>query len=409
MRRPTGANLGPPTISIESAFMPLARYLAWLTDDALPVWLAGGFDPARHLFYEKLQLDGRPDVAAVLRCRTQARQIYVHAHGAELGFIPRASSLQTAIRAADRLHDLAWAPDGRPGWVHLLHADGKVADGRRDLYDQAFMLLAFTWLAKASGLARFADWVEETLDYIDEHLIADHHGWLESDRRDVPRRQNPHMHLLEASLALHETTGELRHLTRADAIIGLFDRFFFDPQAQVLREYFGSAWECGEVYGSHRLDPGHHLEWCWLLRRHAGFRDIDSDAICEALLASGQRLAFGGTTDHQATRDRFGGFLPDETDEAGRPLATTRRLWPQTEYLRCLIREGVSLGDPVLIDRAHDLADRLLSTYLTGTPRGTWRDRFDLDGRANADHIPASTLYHLFAAGVEIHHLQQRL
>jgi mannose/cellobiose epimerase-like protein (N-acyl-D-glucosamine 2-epimerase family) len=389
--------------------MPLATYLSWLTNDALPVWLASGFDPKHDLFYEKLHLDGRPDAAAVLRSRTQARQIHVYARAAELGFVPRDPSLQTAIRAADRLHAVAWAPDGRPGWVHLLKADGSIVDARRDLYDQAFLLFALTWLAKVSGLARFTDWVEETLDYIDAHLTADHHGWLESDRRELPRRQNPHMHLLEASLALYETTGNLRHLTRADALVGLFERFFFDSQAQVLREFFGPAWERDAVYGSQRLEPGHHLEWCWLLRRHGGFRDIDSDAICEALFNSGLRFGLCQQSDGLAIDNRVSDFLLDETDDDGSSPTGSRRLWPQTEYLRCLIEQGVSLGDPVLISRAHDLADRLLETYLTATPRGTWRDRFDAEGKANADHIPASTLYHLFTAGVEIHHLQQRL
>jgi len=379
--------------------MPLTNYLTWVRDDALPVWLDVGFNRDLGLFWEKLHLDSRPDTSADLRSRTQVRQIYVYAHAAELGLMPRDASLAVAIHAADRFHALAWAPDGKPGWVHRLRANGAIADDRRDLYDHAFIVQGLTWLAKVTGEARFARWVDETLDFIDRDLTSAQGGWLESDRQELPRRQNPHMHLFEASLALFATTGELRHLTRADAIASLFHRHFFDHKAKLLREYFGPAWECDGAYGSHRVEGGHHMEWCWLLRRYSRCRDIDVDDICEALFGSGRDLSL----------DLASGFLIDEVDDLGRTLIAKRRLWPQTEYLKALIEQGISFGDPTLINTAHDLADRLLATYLGDTPRGTWRDQFDLDGRLTTDHIPASTLYHLFTAAVEILRLEQSL
>lgn len=379
--------------------MPLDRFLAWMRDDALPVWLQAGFDAGRDLFYEKLHLDGRPDVAAVIRTRTQVRQIYTYSHAALLGFMPVDISLTTATRTAERLRQLAWAPDGKLGWVHRLKPDGSVADDRRDLYDHAFMLLGFTWLAKATGEARYRGWVEETLDYIDRHLTSFDEGWMESDRNELPRRQNPHMHLLEASLALYETTGELRHLTRADAIVTLFHRHFFDAEAGVLREFFGPAWGLEARYQPHRLEAGHHMEWAWLLRRHSHHRDYDADEICERLFLSGRRIGL----------DVASGFLVDESEESGRPLVARRRLWPQTEYLRILVEQASTLCDPDLMAMAHDLADRLMATYLAGTPRGTWRDQFDLAGRLSTDHIPASTLYHLFTAAVVADQFLQRL
>jgi mannose-6-phosphate isomerase len=379
--------------------MPLADFLTWMRDDALPVWLAQGVNNDLGLFWEKLHLDGRPDTRSVLRSRTQARQIYVYARSAELGLIEPETSLVTASRTADRFHQLAWAPDGRPGWVHRLKADGTVADPRRDLYDHAFVLLGLTWLAKATGEERFATWVDETLDYIDRHLTSAQGGWLESDLNELPRRQNPHMHLFEASLALFETTGDLRHLTRADAIVSLFHRHFFDRKAKLLREFFGAAWESDPDLGWHRIESGHHMEWCWLLRRYSRCRDVDVDDICETLFSSARDLGL----------DLASGFLIDETDDLGRKLVAQRRLWPQTEYLKALIEQGTSFGDPGLINSAHDLADRLLATYLSETPRGTWRDQFDLDGKLTADHIPASTLYHLLTAAAEILRLQQSL
>ncbi|MBN9011423.1 MAG: AGE family epimerase/isomerase, partial [Rhizobiales bacterium] len=81
-----------------------------------------------------------------------------------------------------------------------------------------------------------------TLATIDHTLAAPNGGWAESDRHELPRRQNPHMHLFEASLALYEITGEPAHLARASSIFDLFRQRFFDPRHRVIREYFGLDW-----------------------------------------------------------------------------------------------------------------------------------------------------------------------
>ena len=61
----------------------------------------------------------------------------------------------------------------------------------------------------------------------------------------LPRRQNPHMHLLEALLALHVATGEKNWLRRAGALVDLFKRRFVDPQTGALIEFFGEDWSAG--------------------------------------------------------------------------------------------------------------------------------------------------------------------
>src|SRR3546814_5449526 len=87
----------------------------------------------------------------------------------------------------------------------------------------------------------------------------------------LPRRQNPHMHLLEAFLALYEASGEAHWLARAQSIHDLFRRHFLQ-QGQLV-EFFDADWR--EVPqdgrdGARRLrEPGHFFEWAWLLHRLA--------------------------------------------------------------------------------------------------------------------------------------------
>ena len=373
---------------------PLSDYVDWLRDDALPFWLNRGADE-RGLLYETLALDGTPNLGADLRLRTAMRQVYVFTHAAQLGLADRDRALTLARELAEHIHTMAWAPDGKPGWIARFSRDGQILDDRRDLYDTAFVLHALGHLRQATGDVRYSGWIDETMAVVDR-LEDRNGGWAESDRRELPRRQNPHMHLFESYLALFETTREPRFLARAGEIFGLFRTHFFDARNGTLTEYFGPAWERDAAHGSHRLEPGHMAEWTWLLRRYQRACGHPVDDLCAALFGNVERLGLDAS-----------GFLVDEVDEAGHPSLPSRRLWPQTEYLKALVVQGAATGDSSLFERAGDLIDRLLASYLTGIPNGCWRDRFTLDGEPENSTIPASTLYHLFAPAVEILRLEQ--
>ena len=375
--------------------MGVKRYLAWLREAALPFWLDGAADEAG-MFHETLTAAGAPE-RGILRLRTGMRQVYVFAHAAQLGFVERERGVALAVRMVQRLRAVAWARDGRPGWAARFGRDGTIVDGRHDLYDQAFALLALGHLAEVTGTRRYADWIDETVAVVDA-LQAPHGGWFQSDLIDLPRSQNPHMHLFEASVALFETTGAVSHLARAGEIFGLLRERFIDPETGLLTEFFGSAWERGAGFQSERLDPGHMMEWTWLLRRYQRATGVSVDRLCESFF--GHAVCLGLVSP---------GFLVDEVDAQGRPLVDSRRLWPQTEYLKALVvQAGVAgLGAPraALLAEADGLADRLLASYLdTGVP-GLWCDRFSLDGTPVAAGVPASTLYHLLASAAEILHL----
>ena len=375
----------------------LQVYIDWLRDKALPFWTTHACD-ADGLFWEVLDLEGKPRPEAELRIRTGMRQVYVFAHAALLGLTPHEAGVALAVRLIDKLRAVAWAPDGRRGWVSRFERSGKVTDSRHDLYDHAFVLHALAYIHKATGDARYLAWIDETLDVIDEGLAGLHGGWAESTEGDLPRRQNPHMHFFEACLALYETTGEARHLARAGELFGLFRSHFLDHESGILREYFGPAWEVGPAYRSERLEPGHMAEWVWLLRRFQRSSRRRVDEICVSLLT--QALAIGR---HES------GFLVDEADADGRVLSDSRRLWTQVEYLKALVVQASATGEAAFVSQAEALLDRLMAAYLTGVPDGCWRDQFTLDGTLKTANIPASTLYHLLVPAVEIVILQERL
>jgi mannose-6-phosphate isomerase len=362
--------------------MSTSRFTRLYLDELLPLWLDRAFDREAGQFMEGLEIGGGPQLSGIVRTRTAARQIYTFAHTAHLGLAP-AGGLAAAEAAFDHLDAVAWAADGRPGYARAFdRRTREVTDPPVDLYDQACALLALAWLAKATGNDRYRRRADDLLAAIEDRLAAPAGGFAEDDRGTLPRRQNPHMHLFEACLALWETAGPT-YADRARALFELFRSRFLD-ETLTLREFFGPEWQLDDAYGSDRLDPGHMAEWTWLVHRYDGLSG-ESHADVKMLLLD-RALAVGrapGTP-----------FLADEVTMAGK-MKDARRLWLQAELLKAYLVTGRRRD-------AGALAAAIADDYLTPSDDGPWRDCFDLAGRFNAPSVPGSSIYHLWTAVAEI-------
>lgn len=212
-----------------------ATYRDWAVSAALPFWAADGWNAATGLFHERMLISGEPDQGCPLRTRVQARQIYVYAHAAMLGWWHDRNAL--ALSVFDRLCETAAQP-GRPGFCHLMTSEAVPLDERRDTYDHAFLVLAFSWLWRATGEARVKTQLERLLAEIDT-LFAMPDGSVREDGQDtLPRRQNPHMHLFEAMLACHATDAMPDGLARADRLLSVIRAHFFDESKGLIGEFF---------------------------------------------------------------------------------------------------------------------------------------------------------------------------
>lgn len=364
------------------------RFRAWMRDAALPVWAERGWDAARGGFFERFDLAGQPDRDAVRRVRSQARQVYVFAHGEQLGWYPGGAEI--AQRGLDWLEGKAWAPDGKPGWVMKLNADGSVADPTRDLYEQAFALLALAWVYRATGETRALDLARRTLEFIDAEMAHSQGGWLESvPDRAPPRRQNPHMHMFEASLALFDATEDQSHLERAGSILSLMRKYWI-AESGALLELFEADWTRFGGRGGRRTEPGHQYEWVWLLDHYRERTGEDVSAEIAGLYAFAR--AYG--------RNPKTGLIMSAVGDDGAPLDTSARTWQQTEHLKASLIQGAA-GRSGAWDAAGDALHRLFARFLAPAPAGCWIDAYDGQGKPDVTGITASTLYHLFVAAVE--------
>jgi mannose/cellobiose epimerase-like protein (N-acyl-D-glucosamine 2-epimerase family) len=353
----------------------------WLFDVAFPLWAGRGFDSQTGLFQEKLDASLHPSPGP-RRVRVQARQTYVFALAGRLGWTgPWRERVEAGFAT---LNGPARGDAGAVG--HLLDARGRLMDARRDLYDQAFALFACAHAASVVPLAQKR--AQEIADFIDKNWKSPCGGYLEGEvEPPLPRRQNPHMHLLEAALAMHAATAAPRWRSLGEQMMHLFAAHFYDPAAGVLREFFDAELKPAPGDAGDILEPGHHFEWCWLLARWADSSGADTGAAAERLYAFARTH---GIAAH--------GAAMDEIVVNGGARMSTARLWPQTEWLKAALVRYEQGGDADDIAIAHDV----LTRYLDQPAPGLWRDRMREDGAFIDEPAPASSFYHIVLALAEL-------
>jgi mannose/cellobiose epimerase-like protein (N-acyl-D-glucosamine 2-epimerase family) len=364
---------------------PSSKLAGWVCEEALPFWQSQGRDDVFGGVHERLHWDGSPDLASAKRVRVQARQIYCYAHATDLGWF---DGIGFAGNILDWLLVKARIGGNASGFAHLLKADGSISNTLRDTYDHAFMLLALAWYTKASGDAQARALIGATLAFLDEELLCRDGSYREGQPPSLPRRQNPHMHLFEAMLALHETLAYPGALERAGKLRSMFMNRFLRP-VPVLIEFFDDDWAPAPGKAGRIVEPGHQAEWCWLLRRYERAAGLPPDALPSALIDAAE-----------ATADPATGFLIDEAFSDGTPSRRSRRLWPQTEWAKAWLSEQ-RIGRKGAQAKATHALDQLTTHYLGRPLPGGWIDQMDENGRPMVEGIPASTLYHVFAAAVE--------
>lgn len=366
------------------------RVRAWTFEQALPFWAEHGIDREYGGFLEELSFDGAPTAVDLKRVRVICRQLYVFSHAALLGWSEGAA---LSDRAYEYLIAKARLPDG--GWARLLNRKGQIKDPTPDLYDVAFVLFGLAWRYRLTGDAEARQLAHDTLDFVQQQMRGPHGGFWQWLPPTGPRLQNPHMHLIEASLALFDATAEARFLDQAREIVALFNSVLFD--GRTLGERFTDDWRRIEGDEGRTLEPGHHFEWAWILAQYQKRTGENESAPARALTDFGERGVDANT--HMAV---------DAIRDDGLLLKGTSRSWPNTERIKAHLAlfelTGADPSGPV-----NETLDVLFTKYLAVEPRGLWMDQFDGDGRGIAKAVPASILYHLFLCFSEVLRLEPQL
>jgi len=359
-----------------------------LLAELVPLWHEQGVDRQQGGFHDVLDENGKPLLRKGKRLLVQARQIYVFSHAFLLG--KQSWALEDAKMGFNYLREKYW-DQKHGGWFANVASTGEPLDSRKDTYDHAFVLFAMAYYHRASGDPDALKTAADTLDLMENHL-ADSvgGGFMEGAERDWtplagPRRQNPHMHLLEAFLAVYEASKESRYLQHARKIKELFRTRFFDPAHECLGEYFDGEWkpqpgEMGDI-----VEPGHHFEWVWLLHQYAKLaNEKDVLNFADKLFAFAVRWGLD-------TKDP-GAF--DQVNRSGKVLKDGKRVWPQTECIKACAARHEDQRDPEALTRMQAILNFCFSKYVNPTHHG-WREHFKGDGSLSTPEMPATSVYHI--------------
>ncbi len=357
-----------------------ARTILWQQFD---MWAGKAWDNEHGGFHECLDASGEPVAGMERRTRVAARQVYSFASAIELGWERRDVAADLVSKGLDFLLGPVRNPSG--GWAHKSGADGKISDSSEDLYDHAFIILAGATAYRILREPRGLDIALAALEHIETNW-ADrvNGGYREGEPAAAERRANPHMHLLEAFLALHAATGDTSHLELARNIVVLFETKFFDPRHDILREFFTSDWQPADGERGLLFEPGHHYEWATLLSQFERLSGRDLGSWRRRLIAKAD-------SDGGSSVKPFGlnGVLA-----TGKTVDAKMRLWPQLEMLRAHTLHP-DMTDP---DAVVALFEAIKSRYLDPAGPGLLVDEMGADGHPLDKPVPASMLYHMVTA-----------
>lgn len=353
-------------------------YRNWLLNDVMPLWSGAAINSETGLPYESLSYDGEP-IDETLRTRVISRQIFTFAFASnQFAWDPtRAKTLISSL--CDIYIDVA---QSNPGSVSRLTRDGSIVDDRWDTYDQAFHILAMAWACRTTNEERYASLGQIALAELDKLLRHPINGFKEDSISSLPRRANPHMHLLEASLAWLPTPFRAMFSPLSEETTSLFHNHFC--RSGLLFERFDDTLSIvKDPHSRVAVEPGHLYEWATLIKM-AGSEGVKPELACKVA----PMVAFADIYCQNANT----GLVYDTSSASGKEMSKTHRLWPQTEK----VRHHLLYGTPSQQTDALHTLETIRSLYLNpGAVKGLWRDKLSDDLNDIGDRSPASTLYHL--------------
>ncbi len=350
-------------------------------DTALKIWSEKGVDTS---YIEALDFKGAPLSNIPRRGRVQARQLLVFSMAHCKGFdsldnkyLTQAETLYTHILNEYTING-----------VLIFMRSSKQKDTHLFAYEQAFMLMALSWLYKATKKDIYKKHAYQLWSWLDKNLFNKSYDGFDiaipQDQND-PRQQNPHMHLFEACIICYYNFCDDIWKERTNWLFSLFKTYFWKDVYGSLVEFFTPDWKLHPFKGKY-IDPGHHFEWCWLLNI---YQALTTEKISNWQTKLFERGIAIGLNEN--------GFGKDEVFINGVDYRSSSRLWVQCELLKAYIAIYSLTKNDIYKDRATQLTQSLFKYYLIPS-KGIWFDQLSKEGENISGNSPASTFYHLFIA-----------
>lgn len=356
----------------------------------IPNWFEWFNDTENGGFYERLDKNKQP-LDHPKRLLSQCRQIIVYAQYLRNNNI-------TSGKIWDKLHTafdyvIQFHHNKTTGGFHFsIDKQNNISDTHYDLYAHAFVILMCREYFETTKNQEALDVGKSTLSFIHQHFRAPigYHEALDENLTPIERqrRQNPHMHLLEACICMRETTQDSAYAETATEMIDLFFNHFLDPKTKTITEFFDNNLHPCPQEG-HKIEAGHHAEWIWLLSEYQRVTKTQSDKIEDIT-----NTLFGWIKTHGIDKE-YGGVYNVQSPQ-GDIIDANKRIWAQFETLRaCVVMSQKTSYKTAATEMGETLTETIKGNYID-LKTGPWNEILSQDLKSESDFLPATTPYHIY-------------
>lgn len=353
----------------------------------VPKWYGAFCDPSGG-FYERLGSDFKPLFTGQRRLVTQCRQLAIYSDYCNRQKSPIQNNLKNHFEFILKNYH-----DSKTGlWFFSNDDDGRVSDSSCDFYALSFVIFSFSHYYRVTKDERAKQKAFQVLKLIDEKFRLYESGFAESlddNFKALPRvrRQDPHMHLLEACLFAHATWGDDAYIRMADELVSLFQANMYDQKNHTVIEFYDDDLKTPHTDKGHIFQPGHSFEWVWLLKKYETYKG--SLGLCDPITA---RL-FDFANQHGWDEDHGG--IYDGVGKDGAVLIDTKRIWPFCEALKANALMIGYVKDKIgLKQRMVNMTQVFNQKYMS--ERGFWTEWLNRDLTTVTDYMPGTTPYHVY-------------
>ena len=243
--------------SVEKLREQAERLRDWMVNESFPLWAGSGIHSS-NVCWEALDFAGQPVQNDTVRVRVLARQLFVFSLARRMGWEPERCAV--LIRTLfDALHTRCRREDQVFGRLYNLKSQ-TMTDDSYALYDTAFALLGFAVARQHLGGNVTDEAISATLGGLDSSVSDPDGGYVEEMPAPKDRLQNPHMHLFESLLALRDAGYGHDIDQRIEHLFDFISSLFFDRELGIVHER-----RPDHAQSEITFEPGHSLEWVWLL------------------------------------------------------------------------------------------------------------------------------------------------
>ncbi|TBR43203.1 phosphoheptose isomerase [Marinomonas agarivorans] len=364
----------------------------------LTKWADFGINKEFGYSVESLTTKWQVNPTGRIRLLTQCRQLYTFSHAYLLTKDPKWLAVLKPLYSfivenyviSLTEHDIAGSKSNtKIRWRFSLDDNLAPLDDSSDAYALAFVLLSFSFYYQVTQDESAISYIEQTDSFLNTYMSSEQGGFYETYPVDksMLRRQNPHMHLLEGYIAAYQVLKKSKYKDRIIALLELLKTHFFDATSQSLIEFFNNNWQPDQKEG-HKIEPGHHFEWVWLL--HQAYKIHDDESYLSIASHLWEKACEEGF-------DPKGGIYNQIHAHLNGVIDREKRIWPITEYIKAIC---VQCDHETSLKRLKGALDFMFEHYLLDD--GSWNEYLDGGNQAKDYPLPGTTSYHIFLGFAEL-------